>query len=312
MNTFEDCTNLTSINVDPESGTYCSIDGVLMRKTETGLMLSKCPKGKKGGYSIPSSVTEIGEFAFAGCSGLTSVTIPPSVTKINGSASGCTSLTSINVDPESGAYCSIDGVLMMKTKTGLILLEYPEGKKGGYSIPTSVTKIGWSAFYGCTGLTSVTIPSSVTYIGSYAFKGCSGLTSVTIPPSVTKIGDSAFYGCSGLSSVTIPSSVTKIGDSAFYGCSGLSSVTIPSSVAKIGDSAFYGCSGLSSVTIEGKTEFENHVFYGCTLKPLWFKDEIYYSGYTFSGLNENSVIYAPESLAERIKKFYFPNTFAHD
>ena len=79
----------------------------------------------------------------------------------------------------------------------------------------SVTSIGDYAFYGCSGLTSVTIPNSVTSIGDYAFSGCSGLTSVTIPNSVTSIGDYAFYGCSGLTSVTIPNSVTSIGSDAF-------------------------------------------------------------------------------------------------
>ena len=116
---------------------------------------------------------------------------------------------------------------------------------GGHTY--SVTQIGRDAFFGCSGLTSVTIPNSVTQIGGYAFYGCSGLTSVTIPNSVTQIGGYAFYGCSGMTSVTIGSSVTQIGQEAFYGCSGLSSVTIPNSVTYIGDWAFAGCGGLTTV-----------------------------------------------------------------
>ena len=133
------------------------------------------------------------------------------------------------------------------------------------TIPNSVTSIGSSAFYGCSGLTSVTIPNSVTSIGDYAFSGCSGLTSVTIPNSVTSIGDYAFYGCSGLTSVTIPNSVTSIGNYAFYGCSGLTSVTIPNSVTSIGDYAFSGCSGLTSVTIPNSvTSIGSYAFSGCS------------------------------------------------
>ena len=119
-------------------------------------------------------------------------------------------------------------------------------------IGSAVTSIGGSAFYGCSGLTSVTIPNSVTSIGSQAFYGCSGLTSVTIPDSITSIGNEAFKWCEKLTSVTIPDSVTSIGSSAFYGCSGLTSVTIPSSVTKIWPNAFYECSGLTSVTFSGK------------------------------------------------------------
>ena len=121
------------------------------------------------------------------------------------------------------------------------------------TIPNSVTSIGDWAFAYCTGLTSIEIPNSVTSIGDRTFFGCSGLTSVTIPNSVASIGYGVFYGCSGLTSVTIPNSVTSIGDWAFAYCSGLTSVTIPNSVTSIGDWAFSGCSGLTSVTIGDKT-----------------------------------------------------------
>ena len=116
-------------------------------------------------------------------------------------------------------------------------------------IDYQVTSIGYNAFNGCTGLTSVEIPNSVTSIGDNAFSGCSGLTSVEIPNSVTSIGNSAFSGCTGLTSLTIGNSVTSIGGFAFIGCSSVTSLTIPNSVTSIGDHAFNACKGLTSLTI---------------------------------------------------------------
>ena len=135
-----------------------------------------------------NSVTSIGEWAFYGCSGLTSVTIPNSVTSIGNDAFYyCGGLTTIDVAVDNLNYSSGNGVLFNKDKTTLI--QYPGGKQGEYIIPNSVTQIGSAAFGYCTSLTSVTI-------------GCSGLTSVTITNSVTSIGNDAFYYCGGLTSVT--------------------------------------------------------------------------------------------------------------
>ena len=153
------------------------------------------------------------------------------------------------------------------------------------TIPNSVTSIGNSAFYGCSGLTSVTIPNSVTSIGYSAFRGCSGLTSVTIPNSVTSIGDYAFEDCSGLVRVIIGNSVERIEDRTFSGCSALTSMTIPKSVVYIGTDAFDGCASLKSLHIEdGKhnlvISYNEHYYDGeyypstglfseCNLKSLY-------------------------------------------
>ena len=130
---------------------------------------------------------------------------------------------------------------------------------------TSNDKIGDYAFYGCSGLTSLTLPSGVTSIGNYAFYGCRGLTSLTLPSGVTKIGGGAFFNCSGLTSLTLPSGVTSIGNYAFSGCSGLTSLTLPSGLTEIGYGTFSGCSGLTSITLpSGVTEIGARAFSGCS------------------------------------------------
>ena len=244
---------------------------------------------------IPKGVTAIGDYAFFDCTSLTSVEIPSSVTEIGNSVfEGCSSLTSIVVEEGNSVYDSREGCnAIIETATNKLI-------RGCNStiIPSSVTEIGRSAFYGCTSLTSIVvkegnsvfdsregcnaiietatntlikgsnstiIPSNVTKIGKNAFSGCVSLTSVVIPKGVTAIGIFAFSGCSSLTSIAIPSSVTMIDDFAFSGCSSLTSIAIPSSVTAIGYMTFCYCSSLTSIVIpEGVTEIGGGAFVDCT------------------------------------------------
>ena len=109
-------------------------------------------------------------------------------------------------------------------------------------IYTSNDKLGDFAFYGCSGLTSLTLPSCVTEIGEHAFLNCRGLTNFTIPSGVTSIGHGAFFCCYGLISLTIPSSVTSIGGLAFNDCSGLTSIyAYMEKLPETGSNLFLGC-----------------------------------------------------------------------
>ena len=211
---------------------------------------------------IEDGVTCIGSTAFYKCEGLTSVTIPDSVTKIGDYAFSCTGLTNI-------------------------------------TIPDSVTSIDSYAFYGCTGLTSITMPGNIISIGYYVFSNCTGLTSVTIPDGVTMIGSSAFSGCTGLTSITIPDSVTSIGDYAFSGCTGLSSVTILDSIASIDSRAFDGCDNITDITISQslinsfKTVFKK---YNKIKNITLDENSVYISELAFSGCTELENIYLVDGV----------------
>ena len=282
---FEGCTNLKSITI-PNSVTEMG------RRAFSGC-------SSLIGIAIPDSVTEIGKYAFDGCKSLTSITIPDGVTSIgDGAFYNCSSLTEIKVASENSNYVSVNGVLYNKDKTTIIC--YPVGKKGNnYKIPDGVTKVGSSAFIGCSSLTSITIPNSVTEIGYSVFEGCTNLKSITIPNGVTSIGDSAFEGCTSLKSITIPNGVTSIGDSAFEGCTSLKSITIPNGVTSIGDSAFEGCTSLTSITLpDSVTSIGFGAFIGCSsLTSITIPDSVTCIGESaFSGCSSLASITIPDSV----------------
>ena len=281
---FYDCYSLTSITVSDNNKYYKSIDGVLFDKNVQKIIAYPCSKSSNyytipdsitsigdgafrdcyslNSITIPDSVTSIGDYAFYGCSGLTSIIIPNAVTSIGDyTFFYCYSLTSITVSDNNKYYKSIDGVLFDNNVQKIIA--YPCGKSSNYyTIPDSVTSIGSFAFEGCSNLNSITIPDSITSIGNFAFYGCSGLTSITVSgnnkyyksidgvlfdKNVQKI---IAYPCSKSSNYyTIPDSVTSIGEYAFWYCYSLTSITIPKSVTSIGDGAFRECSSLTEIHI---------------------------------------------------------------
>ena len=202
--------------------------------------------------TLPVGITSIGEFAFSGCSGLTSLTLPAGITSIGEYAFyGCSGLTSLTLPA---------GI----TEIGYQAFSYCSGLTS-LTLPAGITSISDNAFYGCSGLTSLTLPAGITEIGYQAFSYCSGLTSLTLPAGITSISDNAFYGCSGLTSLTLPAGITEIGYQAFSYCSGLTSLTLPAGITSISDNAFYGCSGLTSLTLPaGITLIGESAFCGCS------------------------------------------------
>ncbi|OXS25253.1 MAG: hypothetical protein BI182_05850 [Acetobacterium sp. MES1] len=223
---------------------------------------------------LPNGVTSIGDLAFQDCSGLTSITLPNSVTDIGVQAfchcSGLTNITIPNSVTEIGNYafsgCSgLTSISVPNSVTTIGVSTFGEcnGLKS-ITLPTGITTIDDYAFMSCSGLTNIAIPNSVTTIGDYAFTGCNGLTSISVPNSVTSIGVGVFSYCSELTSIIIPTGVTAISDYAFLNCTRLSSITIPDSVTIIGQQAFNNCNGLTGITIpKDVTTIGDGAFLGC-------------------------------------------------
>ena len=193
---FEGCSSLTSltipnsvisIGVNPFSGLklklynrspYFYVEDNVLFTADKSQLIAYC--STQTSYSIPTSVTSIGDRAFCGCFRLTSLTIPNSVTSIGDSAfDGCDSLSSLE-------------------------------------IPNSVTSIGNSVFKDCYSLTSLTIPNSVTSIGDWAFSDCYNLTSLTIPDSVTYMGQGALCECDNLNQSTREELEDRFGEQIFW------------------------------------------------------------------------------------------------
>jgi len=234
---------LTSIHVDEGNQFYMSEDNILFTKDKSTILVYS--KGKTDeSYTIPSSVTTIGIYAFYNTrltsviipnsvitigsdafslSHITSITIPSSVTSIGESAFSWNHLSSFNVEEGNLNYRASDGVLFDKDMSTLI--SYPLKKaESSYIIPNSVTTIADGAFTNCRNLSSVTFPNGLLSIEGYSFNHCSNLISLDIPNSVTSIGTRAFIGCDALNSVTIGSGVTSIGTLCFNGCDQLKNI----------------------------------------------------------------------------------------
>ncbi|HEX3716861.1 MAG TPA: leucine-rich repeat protein [Verrucomicrobiae bacterium] len=287
--------SLTSFTVDTNNTAYSSAGGVLFDKSRATLF--EYPPGLTGSYTIPSSVTTVGQNAFAAayflsgvtiptsvtnigptgfgyCFDLTSVTIPDSVTSIGPDAFiNCYNLPAITVAAGNPSYISVGGVLFDKAET--TLEEYPTGLDGNYTIPDGVTTVGTNAFILCDGLSGLTIPASAMNLADGAFAECAGLTNVILGAGVSYISASAFGGCEELVTINVNSNnpnfssldgvVLNKNQSMLVrfppGVTG--SYTTPGNVTSIADYAFQDCE-LRDVIISGNVASVGfYSFQGC-------------------------------------------------
>ncbi len=184
---------------------------------------------------IPEGVGYLMPGTFENCAALRSVTFPGESCYLDTDSMmfaflGCTGLTSVTVPDTDPDHSTLEGVLYNKARTELI---FCPGGKTSLTIPASVTAV--DDLRGAVSLTGLAVdPDNRTFSarndllcsrdGTRVVRCPGGLTGAVIPEGVTEIGETAFLGCTGLTSVTIPDSVTGIGLSAFSSCTGLTDV----------------------------------------------------------------------------------------
>ena len=198
---------------------------------------------------IPSSVTEILDGAFHGCTQLTEVTLPSSIKSMGYQVfQYCTGLTTATIQ------CSLFELPRM-TFDGCTSLTT-------VNLPSGMSSIGMAAFADCTSLRQISFPSSIQGIGVQAFAGCTALTDMIIPSKLSILDDEAFAGCVGLSGeMILPDGMVRIGMSVFGDCDGITAITVPKGVKQAEPSAFEGMGGLTDVYFRGSETQWNTVGY---------------------------------------------------
>ena len=243
QNAFDNCRKLTSVELSEN-----------LTIIESGAFES-CVALKN--IDIPNKVTELNDNTFANCTSLKNVSI----------GSGCTSISStaflnanviekITVAGDNANYSSVDGALLNKEKTSIVL--YPKSKSGEFVIPDTVTSIADDAFDNAPKLTKVTIGENVKSVGTGAFRNCDSLATVIFKDSDTvqkTIGDYAFNNCPVLTTVDFGNAVKSIGNYAFFSCQSLNKLDFSkSSVKTIGNFAFTLCKSLESIEFPDSLE----------------------------------------------------------
>lgn len=195
----------------------------------TGKLLSFPCVGSEPAYEIPGDIREIGEFAFAYCKDLFTLTVPA------------------NVEIAGNAFYRNEAIEEV-------------------TLPEGLTVIRENTFWGCINLKTVEIPGSVTEIGAFAFNCCQAMETLTFPKSLVTLGEGAFQGCLALREVTVPSAIGIIPARAFDACIRLERVEIQEGITQIAPYAFYDCEMLQAVTLpESLTRIDRYAFYRCAI-----------------------------------------------
>ena len=287
---FQKCSSLKKINVVGENPYFSSDEqGVLYNKDKT--ILISYPTGKElDCYIIPSTVKEIGEYAFYGNQNLVEIQIPDTVEKLG------RGIFEASIKLETVKFLGDSKIKIIPDRAFLECINLKN-----INILESITEIGRYAFYNCTSLEKIELPTSIIGIGGFAFAHCSKLEAINIPENVTIIGAGTFAECTSLKQIKLHKNITKIETEAFAG-SGLQSIEIPKDAIKIGSSAFYGCSDLKTVVISNAMQTIGlNAFRNCNNNLVVYCyncDENY-----INNINANTTVIPAYILCEQINDY---------
>ena len=243
---FQDCGSLTSIQLP--AGLKSMGDKVF-----TGTALTQ--------LTLPSGLTQVGSSVLNGCTGVTQLAIPRSLTEFS--------------NGEGFLYGSSVCEVVFEAGTEKIPDNACKGAASltSVSIPESVTEIGWYAFYQCGQLARVDLPDGVTAIGTVAFRDCGSLAGITLPSALESLGSEVFRDCGSLTSIQLPDDLKSMGDQVFAGTA-LTQLTLPAGLTQVGSGVLSGCSGVTQLTIpKSLTKFSNGegFLYGSSVSEIVFE-----------------------------------------
>ena len=299
---FYGCNQLTGFQVDESNAYFTAENDVLMTKTRERLI--SCPISKSGNYQMPPTIREIDPAAFAYCANLTGVMNIPGEVGLIGSFAfyGCNQISGFNVDAANSRFSSRDGVVFNHSQDSLFIC--PLSKSGQYTVPSSVSYIGYSAFDGCNLLTEITLPVSLTSIDTYAFEYCTALTKIRIPENVSQIGNGAFYSCTGLQQLEIKRSVPPVID--YYTLDLVNKTTCQLTVPAGAKNAYLNTNYWNEFTLISESDFTDTAVKSVSNNLLLYgKNQII----VIEGLNSGEVIEIFTSQGILLKKAIPTNYF---
>lgn len=225
---FYNCYSISAVDVKGGIAQWCGFDfskdysDPFYRRTNVTVTFNGSELS--GAVVIPSEITSIPSHGFQyGCTGITDLTIPATVTSIaDGAFKGLSSLNTIQLAAGNNNFIVEDNVLYNKEKTKMLC--FPQLRAGDYTMPATITEMGDYQFYNCINLTGITLSNAIQTIGQYAFAGCTNLATITMSSSAKTIGQYAFANCAKLTSISIPASVENINSNAFDGCIALANL----------------------------------------------------------------------------------------